>query len=122
MLSDLDEPAFAEGNITFHQLCNIDQNENPQFYLESSQHTDDNYEPTRLDESDSQDKDEVEGEEEIPLPIPDQTRINSPIPSLEQDLSERFSSSMREPLERHLGTIIEDVFRERSQESARTTL
>ena len=41
---NLDEPAFAEGNITFHQLQNIDRNENPQFYSELSQHADDNYE------------------------------------------------------------------------------
>ena len=35
---NLNEPAFAEGNITFCQLCNIDRNENPQFYSESFQH------------------------------------------------------------------------------------
>ena len=75
----------------------------------------DNYEPPHHKESDSQDEDEEEGEEEIPLPIPDRTRINSPIPSLEQDSSERFSNNMRESLERHLGTIIEETFRERSQ-------
>ena len=68
---NLDEPAFAEGNITFHQLRNIDHNENPQFYSELSQHVDDNYEPPRHEESDSQDEEEEEGEEEIPLPIPD---------------------------------------------------
>ena len=39
--------------------------------MESSQHMDDNYEPTRLDESDNQDEDEEEEEEETPLPIPD---------------------------------------------------
>ena len=76
---------------------------------------DDNYEPPRYEELDSQDKDKEEGEEEIPLPIPDRTRINSQIPSLEQDSSERFSNSTRESLARHLGTIIEETFRERSQ-------
>ena len=73
---------------------------------------DNNYEPPCHKESDSQDKDEEEGEEEIPLPILDQTRINSPIPFLEQDLSERSSNSTRGSLERHLGTIIEETFRE----------
>ena len=116
---NLDEPAFAEGNITFCQLQNINRNENPQFYSESSQHTDNNYEPPRYEESDSQDEDEEEGEEEIPLPIPDQTRINSRIPFSEQGLSEPYSSSMRDLLERHLGTtidtLIEETFQERSQ-------
>ena len=76
---------------------------------------DDNYEPTRLDESDSQAEDKEEEEEEIPLPIPDQTVINSLISFSEQDLSEQFSNNMRESLERHLGTIIEETFQEWSQ-------
>ena len=76
---------------------------------------DDNYEPPRHEESDSQDEDEEEGEEEIPLPILDRTRINSLIPFLEQDLSKRSSNSTRGSLERHLGTIIEETFQERSQ-------
>ena len=83
--------------------------------MESSQHADDNYEPRHLDELDSQDEDEEKREEEIPLPIPDQMRINSPIPSLEQGWSEQSSNNTRESLERHLGILIEDVFRERSQ-------
>ena len=112
---NLDEPAFAEGNITFRQLCNIDRNENPQFYLESSQHTDNNYEPRRLDKLDSEDEDEEEEVEEIPLPIPDQMRINSPIPFLEQGSSEPSSSRTRDSLERHLGILIEETFQERSQ-------
>ena len=99
----------------FRQLRNIDRNENPQFYSESSQHEDDNYEPRCLDELDSQDEDEEEGEEEIPLHIPDRTRINSLIPFSEQGSSEPSSSSTRDSLERHLGTIIEETFRERSQ-------
>ena len=107
---NLDELAFAEGNITFRQLQNIDCNKYPQFYSESSQHADDNYKPPHHIELDSQDEDEEEGEEEIPLPIPDRTRINSPIPSLEQGSSERFSNNTRESLERHLGTIIEEMF------------
>ena len=92
----------------FQQLRNIDHNENPQFYLELSQHADNNYKPPRLEESDSQD--EEEGEDESPLPIPDLTGINSSTPSSEQDLSERFSNNTRESLERHLGTIIEETF------------
>ena len=107
---NLNEPAFAEGNITFHQLRNINHNENPQFYSELSQHVDDNYRPTHLDELDNQAEDEEEGEEEIPLPIPDQTGTNFLTLFSEQDLSERFSNSTRESLERHLGTIIEETF------------
>ena len=68
---NLDKPAFAEGNITFRQLRNINRNENPEFYLESSQHADNNYKPPCHEESDSLAKDEEEGEEESPLPIPD---------------------------------------------------
>ena len=112
---NLDEPAFAEGNITFCQLRNINHNKNPQFYSESSQHADDNCEPPCHEESDSPDKDKEEGEEVIPLPIPDWMRINSPIPSLEQGSSEQFSNNTRESLERHLGTIIEETFWEWSQ-------
>ena len=41
------------------------------FYMESSQQEDNNYEPRCLDELDSQGEDEEEGAEEIPLPIPD---------------------------------------------------
>ena len=48
----------------FCQLRNIDCNENPHFYSESSQHEDDNYQPQCLDELDSQG--EEEGEEETP--------------------------------------------------------
>ena len=110
---NFDNIAFTEGNITFQQLRNIDCNKNPQFYLESSQNEDDNYQPQCLDELDSQD--EEEGEEEIPLPIPDPSGTSSLTQSSEQDLSERFSNNMRESLERHLGTIIEEMFQERSQ-------
>ena len=74
---------------------------------------DDNDKPPRLEESDSQD--EEEGQEASPLPIPGPLRINSLTPSSEQDLSEQFSNNMRELLVRHLGTIIEEIFRERSQ-------
>ena len=116
---NLDKPAFAEGNITFRQLRNINRNKNPQFYSESSQHADDNYKPPRHEELDSQDEDEEEGVEEIPLPIPDRTRINSPIPFSEQGSSKPSSNSTRDLLERHLGTTIEEsieeAFRERSQ-------
>ena len=113
--NNLDQPAFAEGNITYQQLRQIDRNENPEFYTESSQHVDNNYEPRRLDKLDSQDEDEEAEEEETHLPIPDQTRINSPIPFSEQGSSEPYSSSTRDSLERHLGTIIEETFQERSQ-------
>ena len=78
-------------------------------------YSNDNYEPPCHKESDSQDEDEEEGEEEIPLPIPDQMRTNSWTPFLEQDSSKQSSSSTRDSLERHLATIIEEAFQERSQ-------
>ena len=65
---NLDEIAFAEGNITFWQLRNIDHTANPKFYTESSQHMDNNYQQPCLEDFDSQE--EEEGAEEIPLSIP----------------------------------------------------
>ena len=65
---NLDKVVFQEGHITYHHLCNIDQNANPQFYTKLSQAADDNYKPPCLEDFDSQD--EEEGEEENPLPIP----------------------------------------------------
>ena len=65
---NIDEIAFTEGNITFWKLQNIDQNTNPVFHTESSQHADDNYEPPCLEDFNSQE--EVGGKEEISLPIP----------------------------------------------------
>ena len=82
---NLDKITFTEGNIQYRHLCDIDCNENPQFYMELSQHEDDNYQPQCLDELDSQD--EEEGEEENPLPIPDPSGISSSTPSSEQDSS-----------------------------------
>ena len=84
---------------------------------------DDNYEPRRLDELDSQDEDEEDEVEETPLPILDRMRINSPIPSSEQGSSKPYSSSTRDSLERHLGSIIEETFRDhrhRSPHNSRT--
>ena len=41
---DLDQIAFREGNITYWNLWNIDRNTNPQFYTDSSDTVDNNYE------------------------------------------------------------------------------
>ena len=101
---NLDKITFTEGQITFRHLQQIDRNANPQFYTESSQHKDNNYEQPHLEDSSSQ------GEEEHPLPIPDLSGIHSWIPPLEHSSREQSSESTRESLERHLGTIVEETF------------
>ena len=70
---NLDEIAFTEGNITYHQLWRIDQSANPQFYSEASQLEDTNYKPPHFQDiqSKGEEEEEVEEEEERPLPIPD---------------------------------------------------
>ena len=109
---NLDKVAFQEGQITYPQLWQIDQNTNPQLYSESSQHVDNNYEQPCLEDFDSQD--EGEGEEEHPLPTPGSLGTHMRNPPTEHSSGEQSSKSMRESLERHLGTIIEEMFQERN--------
>ena len=111
---NLDEIASTEGNIQYCHLHDIYQNANPQFYTEWSQHMDDNYKQPCLEDFNSQD--EEEGEEEIPLYIPEplNTGTHSGILPSEHNSGEQSSENMRETLERHLGTIIEETFQERT--------
>ena len=109
---NLDEVAFTEGNITYHQLQRIDQLANPQLYTEASLLEDTDYQPPHY--QDNQDKgeegEEVEEEEEHPLPIPDLSRTHLVIPHSEHNSTEQFSERSGELLDEHLGTIIEAMF------------
>ena len=109
---NLDEVAFTERHIIYHHLRQIDQNANPQFYTELSQHVDDNYEPPHFQDvsSKGEEEEEVEEEEEYPLPIPDPLGTHLEIPHSEHSSREQFSESTRDLLDRHLGTIIEETF------------
>ena len=70
---NLDEVAFPEGNITYHQLRRIDQSSNPHLYTEASLQEDAAYQPPHYQDAQSEVEEEEEGEveEECPLPIPD---------------------------------------------------
>ena len=105
---NLDKMTFTEGNIWYRHLWDIDWNTNPQFYTESSQAEDNNYQPPCLEDFDSLDKEE--GEEEIPLPIPGPSGTHMRNPHSEHSSGEQSSESTSESLERHLGTIIEEMF------------
>ena len=68
--------------------------------MESSQYMDDNYEPTRLDESDNQDEDEEEEEED---------QFTDPV------FRARLERAILQQYERITGeTLIEETFQERS--------
>ena len=112
---DLDQVAFTEGNITYWHLQNIDRNANTQFYTESSNAVDDNYEPPCHEDSETMG--EEEEEEEIPLPIPGPSHL-SPIHLTTQELehcsNEQLSENKNYKLDRHLGTITEEMFQERT--------
>ena len=109
---NLDEVAFTEGHITYHQLQHIDQGANPQFYTKVSQLEDTNYKPSRFQDvsSEGEEEEEQEEEEEHPLPIPDLSGTHSEIPHSEHSSREQFSESMRDLLDRQFGTIIEETF------------
>ena len=109
---DLNQIAFREGNITYWNLRNLDQNANPQFYTNSSDAADDNYEQPYLE--DSEHWGEEEEEEESPLPIPGSSGSHSRIPESEHNSDEQSSENTSNRLERHLGTIIEETFQERT--------
>ena len=109
---NLDKVGFTEGHITYHNLQNLDCNPNPQFYTDLSNAADDNYEPPRHKDSDSQE--EGEGEEETPLSIPGPSGTHLRIPESDINSDEQSSENTRDRLERHLGTIIEETFQERT--------
>ena len=79
---NLDEQAFEEGNITYRQLRRIDQSSNPHLYTEASFQEDAAYQPPCY--QDDQDKGEaeevVEVEEQQPLPVLLQPRIQLATP------------------------------------------
>ena len=105
---NLDRVPFTEGHITFQHLWNIDRNANPQFYTDSSNTADNNYEQPHLEDFDSQE--EEEGEEESPLPIPGPSGTHLRNPQSEHNSEEQSSESTSDRLERHLGTIIDETF------------
>ena len=109
---NLDKITFTEGNITYHQLRNIDRSTNPHLYSKLSHHTDDNYEPPCLEDFDSQE--EEEGEEKSPLPIPGPSGTHSRILPSDINSEEQSSESTSDRLERHLGTIVEETFQLRT--------
>ena len=94
---NLDEIAFTEGNITYCQLCNIDRSTNPHLYSRLSHHADDNYEPPRLEDFDSQRVEE--GEDESPLPIPGPSGTHSRILQSDTNSEEQSSKSTSDRLE-----------------------
>ena len=73
---------------------------------------DDNYEPPHFQDisSEGEEEEEVEEEEEHPLPIPDPSETHLVILPSEHSSRDRFSESTRDLLDRHLGTIIEEMF------------
>ena len=109
---DLDELAFPEGNITYRQLRRIDQSSNPHLYTEASLQEDAAYEPPcyQDDQDEGEVVEEVEVEEEPPLPIPGPSGIQSMIPPSEHNSPGSSLERLRESLDEHLGTIIEETF------------
>ena len=109
---NLDEITFREGNITYCNLQNLDHNTNPQFYTDLSDTADNNYKQPHLE--DSENWGEEEEEEESPLSIPGPSGTHLRIPESEHNLDKQSSESTSDRLERHLGTIIEKMFQERT--------
>ena len=111
---NLDEIAFTEGNITYHQLWRIDQGANPHLYIEVSQLEDADYQPPYFQDDSSQGEEEekVEEEEERPLPVPGpsgshleilHSEHNSPEQYLERDQEKRITG--RTPWNNNRGNI-----------------
>ena len=111
---DLDQVAFTEGNITYWHLQNIDRNTNPQFDTKLSNTVDDNYKPPCHKDSETTGEEEEE-EEHLPIPGPScPLPIHLTTPELEQFSTEQSSENTNYELDRHLGTIIEETFQERT--------
>ena len=109
---NLDEITFQEGNITYRQLRRIDQGQNPHLYTEASLREDAAYEPPRYqdvpEEVEEDEREEVE--EQPPLPVLLQPRIQSATPPLEHNSPESSQERLRESLEELCGTLIEATF------------
>ena len=109
---NLDEVAFPDRHITYHQLRQIDWNANPQFVTELSQHADNNYKQPHLEDFGSQE--EEEGKETNSLPIPEPLGTHLRIMWSGHNSGEQSSESMRDRLEEHLGTIIGETIQLRT--------
>ena len=115
---NLDEPAFSEGTLTYHQLWRIDQQRNTHLYTEVSLLEDADYQPPCYQGNQSKVEEEEEGvtqeeealEEEQPLPIPDPSGIHSRTPCSEHNSPASSEERLNESLDEHLGTIIETMF------------
>ena len=109
---NLDEVAFSEGNITYRQLWRIDQSSNPHLYTEASLQEDTAYQPPcyQDDPDKGEAEEEVEEEEQPPLPIRDPSGTQLEIPPSEHNSPGSSLERLRESLEEHLGTIIEATF------------
>ena len=115
---NLDEPAFGEGTLTYHQLRRIDQQRNSHLYTEASLLEDANYEPPRYQGSPSEEEEEEEGktleeevqEEEHPLPIPLPSGTHLRIPPTEHNSPGSSEERLNKSLDKHLGTLIETAF------------
>ena len=102
---DLDQSAFREGSIMYQNLQNINRKTHPEFYTNSSDPVDNNYKQPCLEDS------EQWGEEEEEEESPSGTHLR--IPESEHNSEEQSSKNTRDRLERHLGTIVEEMFQER---------
>ena len=109
---DLDEVAFSQDNITYRQHQRIDQATNPGLYTKVSLLEDADYQPPRIEEPEPLgEEEEVEEEEEqCPLQIPDPTGIPSRIQPSELNSPDSLLERLRESLDTHLGTIIDETF------------
>ena len=111
---NLDQLTFREGNITYWNIWNIDRNANPHLYTESSIAADNNYNQPCHEDSENRVEEEEEEEEDHPLPIPDLSQTHSMTQESEQFSTKQSLENMNYELERHLGTIIEETFQERT--------
>ena len=109
---NLDEVAFTEGNITYHQLRRIDQSSNPHLYTEASLQEDAAYQPPHYqdDQDEGVEEEEVEVEEQQPLPMLLPPRIQLATPHLEHSSPGSSLERLRESLDEHCGTLIEATF------------
>ena len=108
---NLDELAFSEGSLTYQNLCWIDQLTNPQYYLEVSLLEDADYQPPRVEDPEPLgEEEEVEEEEQCLLHIPDLSGIHLRIPPSEHNSEDLLLERLRDSLDTHLGTIIDETF------------
>ena len=115
---NLDEPAFGEGTLTYHQLRRIDQQHNPHLYTEASLLDDADYQPPRYQGNQSEEEEVEEGgthveEEPVevhPLPIPERLGIYLRTLPSEHNSPVSYEERLSKLLDEYLGTIIETTF------------